>query len=125
MEKKLERLGVPHLSVESTRQSAGYRVEVPARDRAERVRARNAMKSAGYRFGETDHGLEAYFFLEEAAQKALDMLSRKGLRGVYGRTQGPTPFWIVYAGPFFENEARTAQDRLGRAGLKTLLKKRP
>jgi len=124
-EQRLDRLSVPHYVLEGTTQGASFRLAVPAGDDAARGRARAALEGSGYTYRESPEGIEARFFVEEEAQHALDLLSRAGLKGGYMRVEGDTPLWTVLAGPYTEDEARQARQRLTREGLDSYLRRRP
>lgn len=125
MEQRLDSLAVPHYRLEGTTGGASFRLAAPVTDDAARGRARAALDAAGYTYRETPEGIEARFFVEEEAQHALDLLSRAGLKGGYMRVEGETPLWTVLAGPFTEEDARQARQRLSREGLESYLRKRP
>jgi hypothetical protein len=124
-ESRLERLGVPHFRLESRREGSAYRLAIPAADLAERTRTVQLLATAGIVSVDSGKVVEAFFHIEEEAQKALASLAREGLHGGYGKLQGSVPVWTVFAGPFTLEEAKRMQPTLEAAGLETYLRRKP
>jgi hypothetical protein len=122
-EETAARFGLPHFREERSRPGTSFRLRVrPAGPEAD-SRAAALLDGAGYLYRETPDGLEARFALEEEAREAADLLARGGSEATYSEEKGGL-FWMVYAGPFSEEEARAVRERLTGKGVESFLRRR-
>ena len=122
-EETAARLGLPHFREERSRSGTSFRLQVRPEGPEAASRAAALLDGAGYLHRETPGGLEARFALEEEARAASDLLGRAGLGATYSEEEGSL-FWMVYAGPFPEEEAEAVRERLGREGVESFLRRR-
>ncbi len=126
MESQLETLGAPWFRTRRFREGEAYRLVATPADDTSRARALQILADRGVLFQETDGGIEAYFYLEEAAQGALQALADGGVAAGYGRFSGKIPVWTVFAGPFPDaGEAEHWKKRLAREGVPSYPRTRP
>lgn len=124
-EAKLKKLQLPYFYSEKTTKGSAFKLAVLIADSKDLDKAGIALKSAGYAFQRTNQGVEAFFYLETEAQKALNLLSSHGFKGGYGFEEKYSPVWTLYAGPFSMDEASKNQEILKGAGIKSYLKAKP
>ncbi len=126
MESQLETLGAPWFRTRHFREGEAYRLVATPADDTSRARALQILADRGVLSQETDGGIEAYFYLEEAAQGALQALADGGVAAGYGRFSGKIPVWTVFAGPFPDaGEAEHWKKRLAREGVPSYPRTRP
>ncbi len=122
-EETAARLGLPYFREERSRPGPSFRLQVRSTGPEAASRAAALLDSAGYLYRETPGGLEARFALEEEAREAADLLAREGSEATYSEEKGSL-FWMVYAGPFSEADARAVRERLAGEGVESFLRRR-
>ncbi len=126
MEAQLDDLGAPWFRTRRLRTGEAYRLVATPADGTARSRAGQILAGHGVLFRETGGRLEAFFYLEEAAQDALQALADAGIAAGYGRFSGKIPVWTVFAGPFpAAGQAADWKRRLAGKGIPSYLRSKP
>jgi cell division septation protein DedD len=124
-EQRLKSLGLPWMHTEFLRKGKGFKVRVSGGKEADREKAGKTMEANGYLHRADGGGVEAYFYYRRETPALVDALAKQGLQATVEAVDGDRPYWRLYAGPFSEQDAAKAQQRLEAAGVKTTQEVKP